>query len=61
MRDGDVLLKWNGAEVSSPAELRKLVEKTPVGSKAKVTIWRNGQEQVLEVTVGQRPVLPVES
>jgi serine protease Do len=58
---GDVLLRWNDADVTSPAELRKLVEKTQIGSKAKVVVLREGNEVSLEVTVGQRPVLPVES
>jgi S1-C subfamily serine protease len=58
---GDVLLRWNDAAVSSPNDLRTLVEKTPVGSKVKVIVLRNSQELTLEVVVGQRPVLPVES
>jgi serine protease Do len=61
IQPGDVLLRWNQAEVTSPADLRKLVEKTPIGSKAKVTVLRGSEELPLEVIVGQRPVLPVES
>jgi serine protease Do len=62
IQPGDVLLKWNDAAVNSPADLRKLVEKTNIGSKAKVIVRRSGQEIELEVTVGRRPAnLPMES
>ena len=59
---GDVLLKWNDAAINTPGELRQLVEKTTIGSKAKVIVRRNGQELPLEVIVGRRPPnLPIES
>jgi serine protease Do len=61
LQPGDVLLRWNNNAVSSPPDLRKLVEKTPVGSRAKVIVLRSGQELSLEVIVGQRPPLQVES
>jgi serine protease Do len=61
MLPGDVLLSWNGTPVNSPADLRRLVEKTAIGSRAKVVVYRGEQEVALEVVVGQRPVLPVES
>jgi S1-C subfamily serine protease len=55
VQPGDVLLSWNGSAVSSPLELRRLVEKTPIGSRVRVVVQRDGQEVVLEVVVGQRP------
>lgn len=61
IQPGDVLLSWNGDAVNSPSDLRKLVEKTPVNSSAQVRIQRRGLEITLEVVVGQRPPLPVES
>jgi serine protease Do len=62
MQAGDVLLKWNETRVNSPGELRQLVEKTTIGSKAKVVVRRNGSEMPLEVIVGRRPPnLPIES
>jgi serine protease Do len=54
---GDVLLQWNGTSVNSPADLRGLVEKTPISSRAKVVVNRGGQELSLEVVVGDRPQL----
>jgi S1-C subfamily serine protease len=61
MQPGDVLLKWNGLPANSPSELRKLVETTRVGTRAKVIVNRGGQEVTLEVVVGARPELREES
>jgi serine protease Do len=61
IQPGDVLLSWNGTPVNGPTDLRKLVEKSPVGSRAQVRVQRRGQEIGLEVKVGLRPTLPVES
>jgi serine protease Do len=60
VQPGDVLLRWNDNVVMSPADLRKLVEKTPIGSRAKVVVWRDGGQLTLEVVVGQRPQLPLD-
>lgn len=54
---GDVLLSWNGTAVNSANALRKQVESTRIGSRAKVTVFRSGQEMTLEVVVGQRPAV----
>jgi serine protease Do len=55
LREGDVILRWNGKEVSTPAELTHVVCDTPIGSQAKLVIWRDEQEMELTVTVGERP------
>lgn len=52
---GDVVLRWNGKEVDGPATLSTLVAATEIGSRAKVVVFRAGQELELEVVVGQRP------
>jgi serine protease DegQ len=57
---GDILMRWNGVEVNSSRELRKHVETTRVGTRAKLILMRDGQELTLEVMVGARPPLPVE-
>jgi serine protease Do len=59
---GDILLKWNGEPVGNASDLRRLVEKTHVGSKAKMVVRRGERDLTLEVTVGQRPqILSTES
>jgi serine protease Do len=62
VQPGDILLRWNDANVASASDLRRLVEKTRVGSKAKLSVRRGERDLTLEVTVGQRPPeLPKES
>jgi serine protease Do len=59
---GDIMLKWNDEPIGSASDLRRLVEKTHVGSKAKLLVRRGERDLTLEVTVGQRPsILPTES
>jgi S1-C subfamily serine protease len=57
IQPGDVILRFNDTEVSSPAVLSTLVAKTAIGSKAKVVVFRDGSEVTLEATIGQRPPL----
>jgi serine protease Do len=62
VQPGDIVLKWNDETVGSANDLRRLVEKTHVGSKAKLVVRRGERDLTLEVTVGQRPPnLPTES
>jgi serine protease Do len=52
---GDVVIRWNDAAIRTPADLSRLVAKTPIGSRAKVVVIRSEQELALEVVVGERP------
>jgi S1-C subfamily serine protease len=52
---GDVILRWNGTAIVAPSDLTLLVQKTAIGSKAKIAVYRGGQEITLEVVVGERP------
>jgi S1-C subfamily serine protease len=55
IRAGDVIVKWNDTIVRMPVDLMRLVGETAIGSRAKVTVFRAGQELTLEVVVGERP------
>lgn len=55
IQEGDIVLQWNEQEVATPAELRKFVAETAIGSRVKATVQRSGQRVELEVAVGQRP------
>jgi serine protease Do len=55
IQPGDVLLRWDDTEVSSPLDLRTLVEKTAIGRRTPVVVYRQGRELKLEVIVGERP------
>jgi len=51
IKDGDVLLEWNGQPVESGAQLARLVRETPAGRQVKVGVWRNGAMQSLTATL----------
>jgi serine protease Do len=50
---GDVVLSFDGKEVSDMRRLPRLVAETPVGKTVPVTLWRKRQENVVQVTVGR--------
>ncbi len=52
---GDVILKFNGEPVSDSNSLRNRVASTQPGSKATVTIVRNGREETRQVLLAELP------
>ncbi len=55
IRQGDVIVKVNGTEVSPDTTLSYIVANLPVGSRVPVELIRGGQRQTLTATVGERP------
>jgi Do/DeqQ family serine protease len=56
MRQGDVIVAFNGSAVRDANELRNLVAATQPGTDATVTLLREGREQQLKVTLGELSV-----
>jgi serine protease Do len=52
LKAGDVILRFNGQEVTTAADLPPLVGRTEVGSTAEVEIIRDGERRTIEVEVG---------
>ncbi|TLM86825.1 S1C family serine protease [Pseudarthrobacter sp. NamE5] len=52
IRVGDVITRFNDLTVGEPEQLTAAVREQPAGSKVKITVLRNGQEQTLDVTLG---------
>jgi serine protease Do len=50
---GDVVLSFDGKDVSDMRRLPRLVAETPVGKTVPVTLWRKRQESAVQVTVGR--------
>ncbi|HUJ11754.1 MAG TPA: DegQ family serine endoprotease [Verrucomicrobiae bacterium] len=50
---GDVIVRYNGKKIEDTQRLRNLVAATAPDHKADVTVFRNGQERTLVVTVGE--------
>ncbi len=57
IKQGDVILRFDGREVGEMRKLPRMVAETPIGRKVKVTVWRKGgdgfSEQSLNVTLGE--------
>ncbi|MEM6488912.1 MAG: DegQ family serine endoprotease [Pseudomonadota bacterium] len=50
---GDVILRFNGADIEEMRDLPRIVAETAVGSSVRVTIFRDGKTQNLRVTLGR--------
>ncbi len=55
LRTGDVIVKFDGDDVRDDGKFRLKVAATPVGKKVPVVVYRDGKEEVVDVTLGQRP------
>ena len=55
LKQGDVVLSFNGSEVGRLHDLPRLVAETAPDSHAKMNVWRNGQVVELQTTVGELP------
>ena len=55
LQGGDVILKFNGADVKEMRTLPRLVAETEIGKLVPVVVWRDGKEISLQVTVGELP------
>ena len=53
LKQGDVILAFNGKTVEKSADLPRYVATTPPGSRAKVTVWRNAKKLNIHVKVGE--------
>jgi serine protease Do len=53
IKDGDVILKFNGTAIERSSDLPRLVGATKPGSKATVTVWRNGAQRDFTLTIGE--------
>jgi serine protease Do len=55
MRQGDVVLGFNGTPVTTPRDLSRSVADTDVKSKKTLTVWRDNREIELNVRIGEMP------
>ena len=54
LRQGDVILDFGGKPIAGLKDLTRAVAATAAGSKAEVTVWRGGHEQVFQVLVAKQ-------
>jgi len=53
LKSGDVILKFDGKDISRSAELPARVADIKPGTKATLQVWRSGATKNVEVTVGE--------
>ncbi len=54
IRDGDVVLRFGGVDITDLNHLINSVSMAPVGEPAEVVVWRDRREVAMRVTVGNR-------
>jgi serine protease Do len=52
LKEGDVIVEFNGKAITQSSDLPALVAAVRPGSKATIKIWRDRAEKALDVTVG---------
>lgn len=51
IKEGDVILEFNGQPIEGGEQLSRLVRETPIGRQVKIGVWRNGSLQTLTTTI----------
>ena len=55
IRPGDIVIRFNNQDVKEMRNLPRIVAETAIGQEVPVTVWRDGKEITLTVTVGKLP------
>lgn len=54
LKEGDIVLEYNGERVDSSTELVRMVRETPAGRQVKLLVSRDGDVKTLTATIGTR-------
>ncbi len=55
LRNGDVILSFNGQPVHEMRTLPRIVAETPIDARVPVVVWRDGKRQTVTLTVAELP------
>lgn len=55
LQTGDVIVRFNGEEVTSARKLTRLIGEVAPDHQARITVLRNGSEREITATLGKRP------
>ncbi|WP_332837729.1 DegQ family serine endoprotease [Roseomonas rubea] len=58
IRNGDIILRFNGVDVRDMRTLPRIVADNMVGAEVPVVVWRDGKEETVTVTLGELPAEP---
>jgi len=61
IKQGDVVLEYNGQAVEGTTQFQRLVHETPAGRQVKIDLWRNGAALSVTATVGTRKSYTIET
>jgi serine protease Do len=61
IKQGDVVLEYNGQAVDGMTQFQRLVRETPASRQVKIGLWRNGAPLTLTATVETRKSMSIES
>ena len=53
IRQGDVILRFDGRKVEDMRRLPRMVAETRIGKTVNVVVWRKGREETIEVNLGK--------
>ena len=56
LQERDVIIRFNGEEVTSARKLTRLVSEVAPDHKVTLTVLRSGSERELQATIGKRPI-----
>jgi serine protease Do len=56
LQKGDIILRFNGEEVTSVRKLMRLIGEVAPDHQATLAVWRDGSEREIVVTLGKRPM-----
>jgi serine protease Do len=56
LQSGDVILKFNGEDVTSVRKLTRMIDEVAPDHQARISVLRGGSERELTVTLGKRPM-----
>ena len=55
LQNGDVIVRFNGEEVTSVRKLTRMIGEVAPDHQARITVLRNGSEREITATLGKRP------
>jgi serine protease Do len=55
LRNGDIILKFNGQDVKDMHALPRIVADSEVGKQVPLVLWRDGKEMTLDATLAEKP------
>jgi serine protease Do len=55
IRNGDIILKFNGQDVKEMRTLPRIVADSEVGKSVPVVLWRDGKETTVQATLAEKP------